>query len=329
MFAIRPRVEQLECIGQLLDAGTPSSSRLALILADNFAEIIMQARVQYELAQDHMFRSIRPPRWSPRKRHQVMNDFGEMVNFLVSDVGVIDADTAAFLKFCHLVRNAAYHADEYHSDVIGPVARVHYGTICRMYPDLRRPAVMSCGSDAERSFCAKYGVLGATELLDGGLHRICDTLASSRTATLQQLAEAFSKNLVRRIDEILGTDDETGLLDALRDSGTATDSEKNDLLTGVQFADSYEGETESVVTNEQFGDALARREAALAAFRPSVTVATLRQWRATARNLASETAVGRAAQRFGSIEERFAPVEELVHQAVREFEDWVESQVHG
>ena len=66
----------------------------------------------------------------------------------------------------------------------------------------------------------------------------------------------------------------------------------------------------------------------MANFAATVTVDKLRQWKRTAQTIAKETTTGSATERFRSVDEQFSRVEDLVHQAVHEFDDWVNSQIH-
>lgn len=321
MLVIRRRVEQLELIGELLDRDTPSSCRLAEILADNFAEIIMHDRARYELAKEQSYRGFRLPRWSASKREAVMNEFGAKVNFLSVEIGVVDPDDAVFFKFGHWIRNRAYHADAYHPDVIGAIARTYFGKLCRLYPQLRPSGVVSSKCQAEMDFLKRHSLSNPTDLINGGMARICDALASPRACLPTDLAAALSRNLVGRIEAIVGTSAEYGSLRTLVEGECGANADEDEILKRIQFADSYEADPNPAKTDKEFRKAVAAWEAGLASYCPPVTVAKLRRWIGTARSIAKETTSGRAAERFRSMDEQFSRVEDLVHQGVHEFDE--------
>ena len=329
MLEVSRRIEQLELIAKLLDEDTPSSARLAAIVADNFAEIIMYHKVIHEFASEQVWRNLRPPRWAPEKRRKVLDDFDAKVNFLMSEIGAIDADDAEFLKYGHWIRNRAYHTDAYHADVISVIARTYFSKVCRLYPQLRFPGVAYSGSQREAHFLKRYGLSEPAELIHGGLARICDGLASPRDCPATDLAAGLSNNLVRRIEAIIGTSEEYGFLDTLLDGKGQSDADKDDVLKRIQFADYYEPDPNPTKLDEGFCKAIARRKAEFASYATPVTVQKLRRWKDTAVSIAKETTFGRAVKRFKSLDEQFSSVEDLVHRAIGEFDEWVNSQIKG
>jgi hypothetical protein len=255
--------------------------------------------------------------------------FNDKVNFLLSEIAVIEADDAAFLKFGHSLRNEAYHKETYRYDVIIPATQTYLGIVCRLYPLIRAggftwPLPLP---EAESEFLKRYAISGPFEFSSKDLERICDEVAAKRDCDPSQLAAALSRNLVRRLKEILGTDEETGLLEYLARESTEDQTSIDDVLRRIMFVDSYVPETGPPQTDEGFRRAIERWESEFAKFRPAVSVKTLRRWRQTAQSLASENNPGKVAERYTSIDLDFSPIEELVHQAVAEFDEWVNNEV--
>ena len=327
MFSIVPQLEQLERAAKLLDEALPPCARLALILVDNVVEVAMYQRVRHEFAKDQAYRGFRPPKYAPKKRHDVLQYFDAKVKFVHAEIDIIDADDGRFLKFAHSLRNEAYHKDEYHRDVIIPVARTYLGMVCRLYPQIGIPAVVSSCSQSERTFLDRHGLPNANDLLSGGLEGICDQLAAKRSCGPNELASALSRNLVRRIDEILGTEEETGSLATLMDGESEGDTDIDKVLKRILFVDSYQPKAGPAQTDEEFRRAIERWESEFAKFRPAASVKTLRRWRQTSQSLASENNPGKVAERYTSIEQDFSRIEESVHRAVQEFDEWVNNEV--
>lgn len=69
-------IEQLEVAGDLIDKNTPTTSRLALFLIDNFAELIMYRRALYEFAHDDQWKTMRSSKYSSEKRKDIKNHLG-------------------------------------------------------------------------------------------------------------------------------------------------------------------------------------------------------------------------------------------------------------
>ena len=327
MFSIVPQFEQLEQAAKFLDEASPPYARLALIFLDNVAEVAMYQRVRHEFAKDQAYGGSRPPKYAPKKRDDVLQHFDAKVNFVCTEIDVIDADDGKFLKFAHSLRNEAYHKDEYHRDVMIPVARTYLGIVCRVYPQIRIPAVVSSDSKSEQTFLDQHGLPNADDLLSGGLERICDQLAAKHTCELNELASALSRNLVRRIDEILGTEEETGFLETLMDGNSDGSTDIDMVLKRILFFDSYQPEAGPAQTHEEFRRAIKRRESEFAKFRSPACVKTLRRWRQTAQSLTPQNGPGELAERYKSVEQDFSRIEEQVHQAVQEFDEWVNNEV--
>lgn len=56
-------IEQLEVAGDLIDKDAPTTSRLALFLIDNFAELIMYRITLYEFTHDDQWKTMRPSKY--------------------------------------------------------------------------------------------------------------------------------------------------------------------------------------------------------------------------------------------------------------------------
>ena len=217
MHEIIPRVTQLEKVAGLLDEKLPYSSRIALILADNFVEVVMHRRCRDEFAADALFRRPEFSRWSAKRREQILRgEFKDKINFVKGELDLLDTDDAAFFKFGHELRNAAYHADEYQFDIIDNIARTYFAKACRTYPKLRGPGIAFSNSAIEKQFLERHGFSDSFEFATGDdFEQLCQKLAASRPCSLEQLATSLSNNLVRRIDSLTGTEGEYGALDEI------------------------------------------------------------------------------------------------------------------
>lgn len=329
MHEIIPRVTQLEKVAALLDERLPYSSRIALILADNFVEVVMHRRCRDEFAADALFRRRETSRWSARRREQILrSEFKDKVNFVKGDLGLLDADDAAFFKFAHELRNAAYHADEYQFDIIDDIARTYFAKACFAYPKLRGPGIGFSNSEAEKKFLERHGLSDSFDFATGGdFERLCEKLAGSRPCPVEQLATSLSENLVRRIDRITGTEGEYGVLDEVGDRQLKDETDKDALLKRIQFTSYFVPRETPTNTDEEFRAELARWDLELAAFAPPVTLGKLDRWRTTARSITGSASAELAVTRYESVDRDFSVVEELANEALAEFERWVDLEL--
>ena len=125
---------QLDEARNLLDRGTVSHARLAFILLDNAAEVIMRRNAEVELAANMLLERIRD-RWEEiladdpgdaearrhhdevhdkivpeRVRRELSRNFDASVDF-IRDRGGIQETEARVLKKLHWYRNELYHRD--------------------------------------------------------------------------------------------------------------------------------------------------------------------------------------------------------------------------
>ena len=323
MIELRKRVEQLEAAAHLIDQDTLHSARLGLILLDNFAEIIMYDRAKHEFARDKYYYGSSGPRWNARKRHKVLDDFDAKVNFFTSEVSLISSDDGEFLKVAHQVRNKAYHIDAYHYDIIRQFTRTSFGMLCKLYPVLRRPGIMTSMSKDESRFLKRFG-LESWSVFDGEkpLGEIFVKLAASRNCDPDDFAAALSRNLVRRIQEIIGNDNEYGRLEVLCDGRPRTEIDPEGMLKWIQFIDSNQNDStqNGELTDEEFRVWVQKWESDFNEYVAPITIEKLRKWKSTAESLGSSRAAGPAAIRFRSIDEQLDPIEASISQAMLELD---------
>jgi len=86
MKNIKKDIEQLEIAGELLDKNSPSGARLSLFLLDNLAELTMYNFVRKEFSRNNQFAPVIPPKYSSKKKRNILKHFNDKVNFLVSDL---------------------------------------------------------------------------------------------------------------------------------------------------------------------------------------------------------------------------------------------------
>lgn len=160
MHEIRQNIEQLEKAAQQLSKRTPTGARLALLLLDNLAELLMYKKVRLEFARCNQFQTIIHPTYSPKKQGEVMEYFREKVNFLVSETQDISQDEGDCLKVAHQFRNEAYHTGVLRKSIIVCVAAVYFEIACKLLPRLWLGGYMYTNQDDIATFLKRYNIEG-------------------------------------------------------------------------------------------------------------------------------------------------------------------------
>lgn len=197
----REYVEALEVAREFLEAGTPARIRLALILLDNTAEILMY-RLCGELFRSDEFHSrILPPRFSKRLKMQVLWKFPEKVR-LLKDEDVLTASDAALLAAAHSYRNQAVHYDAHNPRGARAIATLLLGAAGRLLAATGRGVMVGGFRDDEAQWLRQYGLpTGHIEFSSAAL-TITEILASRLPAGLEDVRAALSGDLSDRAEAL-------------------------------------------------------------------------------------------------------------------------------
>lgn len=137
---------QLDQCRKLIEQGIEAHSRVALLLADNAAELIMRRQViqalqfnhlyekypeMQDLPPDHELRAKIGDYVNEKRERKIEHNFREKVRFLV-ERGIIDPVLGAGLQKLHVYRNEAQHQDKLRSATIGPAARIYFDMACTL-----------------------------------------------------------------------------------------------------------------------------------------------------------------------------------------------------
>ena len=137
---------QLDECRKLIEQGTEGHSRVALLLADNAAELIMRRQViqalqfnhlyekypeMQDLPPDHELRAKIGDYVNEKRERKIEYNFPEKVRFL-AERGIIDPVLGAGLQKLHVYRNEAQHQDTLRSSTIGPAARIYFDMACTL-----------------------------------------------------------------------------------------------------------------------------------------------------------------------------------------------------
>jgi hypothetical protein len=308
-------IEQLELAGDLIDKDTPTTSRLALFLIDNFAELIMYRIALYNFALDDQWKTMRPSKYLLKNRDNIKNYFNHKLNFILNDLKLIEQSDASVFRVGHELRNEAYHKGILRERIITPVTRTYFKTICSIFQKLRvGPSVLHTYSTANelKDFLMKYGIK-ADILTHHALGQICQRILNGRDIPVIELAKAISDDLDTRIQYIL---------DIIHDlsSGPAA-MPPDDGLKWLQFRQEGGMEFGVVESDEEFNLFWDEVKIRLAEFKPKVTLNRMVKWLKRADSIKNAKDEGSILQKFWTIDEQFIKIENMVQEEVFRMEE--------
>ena len=322
MREIKKDIEQLEEVAHQLDKQTPTGARLALLLLDNLIELLAFKKVKKIFAFDEMYKLPgKLPKYSPEKRKKVKDHFKEKINFLVSETKDISHDEGDFLKVGHELRNEAYHNGVLRDSIILSVTSVHYEIVCRLLPRLWIMSYSYSREDEVSAFLNKYGIQGS--MIDTkSLEKICINLLGDRNSTTDNLREDISDDLINRIDELVET------LESYQPD-VRPDLTPDELLKEMQFSQTFPGDLKFPETHEGFLEFHRTRDEYRSKFKPKVILATIVRWKRQAAKIRSEDRPGAVMRKFSEIDRHLLKIEDIIYEAVAEFDIYIDSQIHS
>lgn len=225
-------VEQLEVCRDLVLTDVAPKSRMALILLDNAAEVILYRVSREALEDDVFFRRIVPARFSLKQRNAIERFFEPKLDFVASK-NEIDVASVEMLRVLHRYRNAAVHRDTHNPTVIPILARLACVAVSRLFASTRggvRPSM--AGYKEPMDWLASYGLAGTFIDYEAAAKRIALQLQTGVEVSLQEAGRQLAEDLRERISRIrqvvsseLPLGDDTGRID--------------DMLKWFEFRDQF------------------------------------------------------------------------------------------
>jgi hypothetical protein len=305
-------IEQLEVAGELIDKNTPTASRLALFLIDNLAELIMYRRSLYEFRYDESWPLVFRPRKYPIKRIKEIKDhFKPKINLIVNHLKLITESDGIVLRIGHALRNEAYHNGILRDRILIQITRAYFQTVCEIFPSLWIDSYSYSREEEVKKLLDKYGV-NSIFITNDIIKIIYEKILQGRQFDSIALAESISDDLIKRIREII---------DALEDSPSANRAMSADeRLKWLQFRNEGIFEFGIVENDEEYHAKWGKIQDEFAVYRPKVTIKKLNRWIEKAMAILKENDKGRIFQKFWEIDEQFLKIENLVMEAVIEYE---------
>jgi len=322
-------VVQLEEAKRFIQSDRIPYIRLALLLLDNAAEVLMHRAVQNEFIYSEwyarMAASLRSdpyeddekrrllsrfePKVIPEKRKRTLErEFNKKVDFLSQERQHISIPVARVLKHIHHYRNEAYHNDRVRPDSIRPAVLVLFDVVCTLLATLQRHSTTWHGGDSE-AWLERYGFSQFSYGADDIQTSISETFRVGLPLDIEGIRAALTTHLRSRLDGI------EECIDFIMDNAQH-DRSREQVLKAVQYWNANRG-------RDPWGYA----EPAFMQFQPGNTLASIREWRQDV------SALERVADKlelfnwFADIEDEFEPLEAALNEVAGLIESAIEAEV--
>jgi hypothetical protein len=309
-------VVQLEEAKRFIQTDRIPYLRLALLLLDNAAEVLMHRAIQDELTYSEWYsqmaaslRSIPQEEAEKRrllsesepkiilgKRQQSFDRyFNEKVNFLSQERQHISMPVARVLKHIHDYRNEAYHNDRVRPDSIRPAVLILFDVACTLLATLPLHSTTWHGGDSE-AWLERYGFSRYHYAANDIQTSISDALRVDLPLEVEGVRAALTAHLRSRLDGIEES------IDFIIDNAQP-DRSREEVLKAVQYWNADRSRTPW-----SFG------EQSLSQFPPRYTPASIEEWRREVSALEGVADKLELFNWFADIEDEFEPLEGLLNE---------------
>src|SRR5258705_2380028 len=151
-------IEILEVCRSLIHSRSSVRIRLAIVLLDNMAEVLMLHKCRTILEHDDFSKRIVAPQYSLTERIRVGRDFGGKVWFLTTKVRLIADPDATTLRIGHSYRNAGFHRDEHNDAANQVIVSLLFEAVCHLLTVVYVDGTISGGDESGVQWITKYGV---------------------------------------------------------------------------------------------------------------------------------------------------------------------------
>lgn len=196
-------IEILEICRDFVRSRSSVPIRLAIVLLDNMAEVLMLHKCRATLEHDDFLKRIVPPKYSLEDRRRVERDFAGKVWFLSTIVRLIADQDATILRIGHSYRNAGFHRDEHNNEANQVTVRLLFEAVCHLLSVVYGDGTISGGDDSVVRWLRKYGI--EQRYLDYGAasRQIGSRLLEGIAASKERVAEALTRDLEGRLNVLV------------------------------------------------------------------------------------------------------------------------------
>lgn len=331
MENVRLIYEQIETAKGHLLAGGTLDCRLALILLDNVAELLMARAIRdafdfedffYPPSRDARLGNAMRPKYTPEERKGAEWEFEPKLRILGFRMGKLSLEERAIFKVCHRLRNEAFHVGTLRHVILSQTAVLLFQTTVALTVKLPLRSFVLPGprpAEADARFLARFELDDAMRLaLDEGREHLARKLLEGVALDAHAFAETLSQDLVKRIDEdILG-----GLAYLNEDQG-------RDIDHNLQHGQFWQEQGAQLAQAGSRGPALEQAfEEWKQAGRARYTVRKIGKWRRQAELIARRERPSAAIEQWWAIDDAIQPLETGIGRAVAEYDDRINAEIH-
>lgn len=330
MKNVRLIFEQIEVAKQHLSRRSILDYRLALVLLDNVAELLLYRSLELRFAWDEQL----TPKWEPARsqwlagpglrrytdeeRSQCEEEFEPKLRFC-HRVDEITDDERVVLSVAHKLRNEAFHRGTLRENILAEVVQVLFVTVVGLAERFPvRAFVIPYSKDGpDAGFLARFGLHSAMDIAnDAGRKTCADYLRAGIEVDHVAVAEILSADLAERLDATVGS------LYEMSDANTDAEIDRN-----IQYTQFWRDEgTELAKQGVREPDLEVAYIRWQSAGRAKYTLNRLNRWRRQAEAIARGPNAARALSHYWGIEKRFKPFEADVSEALFEYEERLDAE---
>ena len=325
--------EQIEEAKRMLQTHSVLNLRMALILLDNVAELMMYRELEWSFAHYGLFEHFREyadnvpesmvPSYTEEERRDSEREFDPKLRILDLRLKKLPHDTAEILRVCHRLRTEAFHRGELRSQILITVTTLLLHTVAQLTTILKPGTYALRGGKPtadELAFMKRFGFEERQALLltmPEALAQMATKLVEGVDFQAKELSDALATDLVERIDDTLSN------LISIGDP--KNDEEADDQLQHSQFWQEVGANLAKDGTREpQLTEEYGKWKAAGGA---KFTFAKLNLWRRRGENIRNLGNPARALELYWALDRRFVPLEEYATEALWRYEEEIDRQV--
>lgn len=325
----REFIEILDTCQGLVRSSSPVKIRLAIVLLDNLAEVLMYHAGNAPIEHDAFSKRLTPAQYSPSDRERFQRDFRGKIWFLSEKSSLLPADDATVLRVAHAYRNAAFHRDEHNHHANKIIVVLLFGVTCRLLSSTYGDNTTVGGDKSIERWLKSYGINAPFLEFGSASRHIGSLLLESIAVSDEDVRSALTRDLDERwqllvnrvmkelplpelvLDEILKTEE----FDTQFDDDSA--SEPMRAANRIVGQEGRFSRTEYLRREREYWQTV---RTAYAAFAPTFQWSGVRTMKTSFCRLGRQSTPGRVLSVYEELSDRLAKAEHLLTSAIRRSE---------
>lgn len=150
-------IEQLEVCSDLIRSDSPNKARMAIILLDNLADILMLRYCNYKFSEDYFYSLYQKPKYTKEQLKKAKENIHGKVEMLRSNAKtILTKKDETIISVCHSYRNSAQHNDEHNPQVTSAIARILFVTVSNLFVKIQHKGHSSYYAGPTPKWIQKY-----------------------------------------------------------------------------------------------------------------------------------------------------------------------------